>query len=94
VFADQQQQPPLIDGADSVQVQLRDRGAASRGQADDERAVFAPGEVLVPVMIARVEERDGFACERVEGVRLVVLEVVAPLAGAGEVLRVALTAST
>jgi hypothetical protein len=58
MLADEQQKLPLIDHAFPVQVQLRDRRAASRSQADHDRVVVAPGEMLAPIVFSRVKKRD------------------------------------
>jgi hypothetical protein len=87
--ADKQQELSLIDHAFPVQVQLRDRSAANRGQTDHDCVVIAPGKMLAPIVFSRVKKRDRFTCDRVNRLCLVVLEIVASLAGPREVLLVA-----
>jgi hypothetical protein len=94
MFADKQQELPLIDNACSIQVQLRNGGSANRGQANHQSVVITPGEMLVPVVISRVKKRDGFPCEWINRVCLVVLEIVTSLAGPRQVLRGAFAAGS
>jgi hypothetical protein len=93
MLADKQQKLPLIDHAFPVQIQLRDRSAANRGQADHNCVVIAPGKMLMPIVFSRVKKRDRFTCYRVNRLYLVVLEIVASLASPREVLLVAFASS-
>jgi hypothetical protein len=93
MFANEQQELALVHDAFAIQVQLRNRSAANRGETDHHCVVIAPGEMLVPIVFARMKERDCFPAERVNGGGLVVLEIVTALASSREVIRAAFATS-
>ncbi len=93
MFANQQQEPPLIDDALAVQIQRCDGGAANRGKANHHRVIIAPGKMFAPVVLARVKQRNCFLTEQINGGGLVVFEIVTALARACEVIRIAFAAN-
>lgn len=86
MFADEQQEFALIDDARSIQIQLGDSRAANRCQANQQGEIVAPGEMLMPIVLARAKQRDQFTAERINGGGLVVFVIVTALAGAREIV--------
>ena len=85
VFAFKLQRPPQIDDAISIEPQRFNCGAACRSQTEQRQTVFTPGEVLVPQIFAWMKEGNQFPADRIDRVSLVVLGIVATLAGQREV---------
>jgi len=46
-----------------IHVQGSHSSPSHRGQADDFAAIFAPVEVLAPLLSARMEQQHAFACQ-------------------------------
>lgn len=92
MFADQQQEPPLVDDTLAVQIQRRAGGAANRGEANYYCVIIAPSKMFVPVVLAWVKQRDYFLTERIESGGFVIFEIVTALAGTGEIFSVAFAA--
>lgn len=74
-----------VDNAFAVELQREDGGAPGRRQAENERAVFVPAEMLIPSVLAWMEERNHFARAWVARSDFGVLVTVATLAGQREV---------
>ena len=68
---------PRVYQRGAIQIQRGDSGAALSGCPDDDRATFYPGEMIVPSLMAWIEEPGEFACERVEASDMTALELVA-----------------
>ena len=92
MFADQQQEPSLVDDTPAVQVQRRDGGAANRGKANHHCVIIAPGKMFVPVVLTWVKQRDCFLTEVIKSGGFVIFEIVTALASAGEVFSAAFAA--
>ena len=58
----EQQKAMKMDYAFAVQIEFPDRSAASRSQANEIKVIRAPGEMLVPVIVTGMKERDFAAC--------------------------------
>lgn len=86
MFADEQQEFALIDDAHPIQIQLGDGRAANRCQANHQGEIVAPGEMLVPIVLARVKQWDRFTAERINRRGLVIFVIVTSLAGAREIV--------
>lgn len=86
------QDAPQVDDALAIQIQRRNGGASGGRQALQGEAIRTPGEMLVPVVAARVKERDDFLADRINGVRLIVFFVVAALTSQREIVSVGRTA--
>lgn len=82
------QDAPQVDDALAIQIQRRDGGASGGRQPDQREAIRTPGEMLVPVVSARMEERNEFLADRINGVCLIVFFVVAALTSQREVVGV------
>jgi len=80
MFVDEQQELALVDDTFAVQVQLRDGGPSSWGQANHQGVIVAPGKMLLPDVLARMKERDEFSGERIKGTGFIVFEIVTALA--------------
>src|SRR4051812_41909122 len=65
----------------------RSSRTAGGRQADHLRKVCAPGEVIAPAVPARMKQWRHFSTCRIDRLDLVVLEVVAALAGKREVVQ-------
>jgi hypothetical protein len=76
-----------------IEIQRRNRSASAGSAAHDFSAVFAPFEVTAPTLRARVEEFDAPARERIAGVRLRTLGVIAQTASQPEIFFRVLAAS-
>jgi hypothetical protein len=61
-------------------------GAADRAERQHSEEVVAPGEMLVPVIVARVEQADLLPGQRIRSCGEVVLQSIAVGAGGGKVL--------
>lgn len=92
MLVDEQQQLALVHDAAAIQVKGRDGRAANGCEADQQSEIIAPREMLVPVVLARMKKRDNSLGEQVNGSGLVVLDIVAALAGAREVVGYAFAA--
>lgn len=75
-----------IDQPFSVQLQGFNRRSSDRGESGDLDMVFAPGEMIAPLLLPRVEQRDGEASHWVYRLSLRRLMTVAPLATQGEIV--------
>lgn len=75
-----------MDHALAVQIEFPDRGAACRSQANEIEVIGTPGEMLAPVVMTWMKERNCAARCRVEGMRLVGFGAVATLTGQGQVV--------
>lgn len=80
------QDAPQVDDALAIQIQRRHGGACGGRQALQGEAIRTPGEMLVPVVSARMKERDSFLADRVNGVRLIIFFVVTTLTSEREVV--------
>jgi hypothetical protein len=60
--------PPGLDEKGIVELQGDYSRPANRCQAKDMHPIGAPGKVLIPVLLTRIEQRDGLAGERICGV--------------------------
>lgn len=76
-----------VDDLFAIELQCHDRSTSGRGDADDLQVIITPGEVRKPMMPARVKQRHDAARERIAGLDLDVLMVVATLTSEGEILR-------
>ena len=74
-----------VDDAFAVELQGNDRGASSRREAQDERTVFVPAEMLTPRVLAWMKERHDVARRRIARGDFGVLVAVATLTGQGKV---------
>jgi len=86
MFADAKQQTTQIHDASAVKQQGGDRHTASRGEANHDQQISAPGKVVAPAVAAWVVQRDDQPAHRVICLGVIVLMVVAALAGQREVL--------
>lgn len=75
-----------IDHADAIQLQSEKGRAACRRQADDEREVPIPGEMLVPILAARMKKRDVLFGQWINSFSLDVLMIVAALTGQRQII--------
>jgi hypothetical protein len=69
-----------------VQPESLDRRPSGRSQAEDPKVVVAPREVLIPSILARMEQRRILAGDRIDRVYACVLVVVAALTGESEIV--------
>jgi hypothetical protein len=76
---------PEIDDSHAVQLELGHRRGAGGCSTDDLYEIETPGEMLVPLMLARMVKRDPLPGSRVDGGGVRVLGVVAALTRVGEV---------
>ena len=60
--------PPGLDEKGVVELQSDHSRTANRCQAEDMRPINTPGKVLVPVLLAQIEQWDSLASERIGGV--------------------------
>lgn len=86
VLVDKQEQLTLVYDAAAIQVECRDGRAANGREADQQSEIIAPRKMFVPVVLARMKEWNDSLGERVNGGGLVVLDIVATLAGARAVV--------
>ena len=86
VFAVEQQQAAKSDHALAIQIEFSDGRAACRGQADEVKLVGTPGEMFVPVVPARMKERNHSARRGIKAASFVGFGTVASLTGQGEVV--------
>lgn len=80
-----QQEPPEIDDAGSIQIQLFDGGPSCRSEAKYQRVVFVPGEMVAPDILPRMEERNDLTADWVFRPDANELSIVAPLASKRQV---------
>lgn len=87
----QEQYPPQVDQTFPVKPQGFDGCPTSRGQAQQQGVIVVPDEMLVSVLQPRMKQRYHFCRDRVIAFGLIVLVVVAALAGKGQVVGYVLT---
>jgi hypothetical protein len=87
VSPDEAEQPAKIDDTGSVEVKPFDRCSANRSEPNDARGVLTPRKVVCPSVPTGMVQGDRFAADRVSGLDMVILVVVAPLAGVSEVFK-------
>lgn len=80
--AKQEQTPTQVDHALAVHSQCFERSASCQRFADDERVIFVPAKMFVPIMQARMEQGNDLLRDGIEGFDLVILAPVA--AGTGQ----------
>ena len=81
-----------IDDMRTIQFEFGDGCASHRCQSDQFGEIVAPGEMLVPAVAARMEQRCFEQSHRVNASGLDVFDVVATDAGEREIALVALAA--
>src|SRR5262245_34005924 len=86
MFPRREEAATQVHQARASEVQSLDRSPAGRGGAEDQGASFAPGEVVLPAVLAGMKERNQLIRDRVTGLRSGVLVVVAALTGKRQVL--------
>lgn len=82
-----------VDDALAIQIQRRNGGASGGCQPDQGEAIGTPGEMLVPVIAARMKKGNGLFAHWINGMRLVVLFVVTTLTSQREIVSVARAAA-
>lgn len=70
-----------MDKTFSIELESRDRRAARRGQANDRRAILAPGIMVAPTVLTRMKQRDSLIADRIHRSRFYRLMSVTSLAG-------------
>jgi hypothetical protein len=70
-----------MDHTLAIQIKLPDCRTTCRSQADEIKMIRTPGEMLMPIVMPRMEERNLAARRRIEGMRLIGFGAVAALTG-------------
>ncbi len=70
-----------MDDAFAIQLQFPDGRAACRSEADEVEVIGAPGKMIMPIVLARMEERNRPARRGIERTHFIGLGTVTPLAG-------------
>src|SRR5438552_15893017 len=86
--------PPEVHHALAVQLQRIDGRSPAWRDADHESRVRAPGEVVVPALRPRMEERGRLTRQGIARLGARVLEVVAALAGKRQIIQRRRSAAT
>ena len=92
MFVIEQQQAAETYDPLAIQIKCADRRATRRRQSNEIEVIWAPREMLVPVVPTRMEKRHALPCHGIECVRLVRFGAVTSLAGQGEIVRLARSA--
>jgi hypothetical protein len=87
MFAGFEQYPAEMDQTFAIQKQCLDGRPACRSEAEDPREVMTPDEVIPPPLAPGMKQRRRLSCAGIEILYLVVLVVVATLAGQSEILK-------
>jgi hypothetical protein len=77
--ADRVEYAPEVDNALPIQVQLLDSGTAGGCQAQQDRRIVVPGEVVAPALPPRMVEGSPFPADRIPRVHTDALPVIAAL---------------
>jgi len=93
MFAGGKEQTPEIHQTFAIQLQRHDGCPARRRQPQNFCPVLAPGEMIAPVMVARMKKGNRFTGNRVRCHLLVVFMIVATLTGKCEMVGNARAAS-
>lgn len=80
MFALQIKYPPQIHHARSIKFHANDACSTRRSKSQYPFVIFGPNEMLAPLMFAGIVKRYFLLADRIEGLRLGVLEVIATLA--------------
>jgi hypothetical protein len=70
----------------TIQLQRFNRGAAGGRQSDNPRTILIPSEMIIPLLLSRVEQRGRLAGARIDSRLFVILVIVASLAGQREII--------
>lgn len=86
MFIIQHQQLAQAHDARPIQIKHLNGGTPGRRKSDEVKLIGAPGEVIVPVVAARMIKRYALACDGIKRMRLIRFGTVTSLTGIRQIL--------